>query len=114
VNVFVQSDPTDRLTVRADVNVVTDRAVPSAISTSAGDLNVLFIDPAGNTSASGTLPGYVKVDLSSSYEILRDKLAMKSGRLYFKIENLLDDSYQEKFGFPAPGITFLAGAKATF
>ncbi|HEX5037536.1 MAG TPA: TonB-dependent receptor [bacterium] len=114
VNVFVQSDPTDRLTVRADVNVVTDRAVPSAISTSAGDLNVLFIDPAGNTSASGTIPGYVKVDLSSSYEILRDKLAMKSGRLYFKIENLLDDSYQEKFGFPAPGITFLAGAKATF
>jgi vitamin B12 transporter len=114
VNVFLESDPIDRLTLRADVNVVTDRGVPNVISTSGGDLNVVFIDPAGNTSASGVIPGYVKVDLAASYEVFRDRLAMKSGRLYFKIENLLDDSYQEKFGFPAPGITFLAGTKATF
>lgn len=113
-NIFLQFDPLKRLTVRTDVNIVTDRAVPDIISTSGGDLNVLFIDPEGNTSASGIVPGYVKVDLAASYEVFRDSLAMKGGRLYFKIENLFDDAYQEKFGFPAPGITFLAGAKATF
>ncbi|HSA58656.1 MAG TPA: TonB-dependent receptor [bacterium] len=111
---FVQAEPTDRLTVRADVNIVGNRTVPSVISTSGGDLNVLFIDPDGQTSASGTVPGYVKVDLAASYEIFRDRLAMKSGRVYVKLENLLDDRYEEKFGFPAPGITFLAGAKASF
>ncbi len=113
-HLFIEAEPTDRLTVRTDVNVVGNRAVPSAISTSGGDLDVLFIDPAGNTSAAGTVSGYVKVDLAASYEVLRNRLAMKSGRVYCKVENLLDDAYQEKFGFPAPGITFLVGAKASF
>jgi len=113
-NLFIESDPTDRLKIRADVNVTGKRRIPDALSTSAGDIPVIFIDPAGNSSASGDLSGYVKVDLAASYEIIRDRFAMKSGKLYFKIDNILDDSYQEKFGLPAPGVTFLAGAKATF
>jgi len=113
-NFFVQAEPISRLDVRADVHVVGNRRIPDKISTSAGDLGVLFVDPAGNTSASGILPGYVKVDLSASYDLMRDRGALEQWKLYFKIENLFDDSYQEKFGFPAPGITFLAGTKATF
>lgn len=113
-NFFVQARPIDRLTVRADVNVVGSRLIPNAISTSAGDIPVTFVDPNGNASAGGTLPGYVKVDLAASYDLLKDRRPLEDWRLYFKIENLLDDSYQEKFGFPAPGITFLAGTKAVF
>lgn len=113
-NLFAEFEPTDRLQIRTGIRITSNRRIPNAISTSAGDIPVVFIDPAGNTSAGGTLSGYVKVDLAASYELIRDRFAMKSGKLYFKIDNLLDDAYQEKFGLPAPGVTFLAGAKATF
>lgn len=113
-NIFIQGNPVPRLSLRADVNLVGRRPVPNTISTSAGDLNFIFTDPNGNMSAGGTLNRYVKVDLAASYEILEDRRLLKNWKASFKIENLLDDSYQEKFGFPAPGITFLAGSQATF
>ncbi len=113
-NAFVEARPIDRLTLRTDVNVVGSRLIPNIISTSSGDIPVTFIDPNGNTSASGVLPGYVKVDLAGSYDLMKNRRPLEDWKLYFKIENLLNRSYQEKFGFPAPGITFLAGTKAIF
>ncbi len=55
-----------------------------------------------------TNSGYVKWDLGLSYEI--SKYVSVHGRL----ENLLDDHYEEVFGFPSLGRTFWLGATAKF
>lgn len=113
LNAFIHATPISDLSIRADVNYVSSRVVPNIISTSVGDLPFTFIDSHGEAT-SGTVGSYVKVDLGASYIILKERGPLKDWKAYFKIENLLDCNYQEKFGFPAPGITFLAGSQATF
>ncbi len=54
------------------------------------------------------LAGYVKVDAALSYQW------NEHFRPYVKIENLLDDDYEEASGFPAPGILAFGGVKAEF
>ena len=113
-NIFIQGNPVPPLSLRADVNLVGRRPIPNTLSTSAGDLNFTFVDPDGNRSVGGSLAGYVKLDLAAQYRFLKDRWHLKEWTIFGKIENLLDDAYQEKFGFPAPGITFLAGTQAAF
>lgn len=54
------------------------------------------------------LAGFVKVDLALSYQ-WNDHIMP-----YVKIQNLLDDNYEEASGFPAPGILAYGGVKAEF
>ncbi len=54
------------------------------------------------------LPGYEKLDLG-----LRCKIS-KNFSVYGRVENLLDERYEEVFGFPALGRTFWAGVQAAF
>jgi vitamin B12 transporter len=51
----------------------------------------------------GERDGYTKVDLALSYA------ASRRYKLHLKIQNLLDERYEEVKGYPAPGRTFLAG-----
>jgi outer membrane receptor for ferrienterochelin and colicin len=123
-NVFVEGRPMNSLTLRLDVNGVGNRLIPNFITTDAGDLPVIFIDPDGRiqggsfanalTENGRTLSGYVKVDLAATYNIVNNRWHLKNWKVFGKVENLLDDQYQEKFGFPAPGITFLLGSQAIF
>jgi len=61
----------------------------------------------------GRNPNYTKVDLAASYNLLKKWGFLKDLTLVGRIENLLDDDYQEAKGFPAPGFNFLVGLRAT-
>lgn len=38
----------------------------------------------------------------------------EDARLFLSIQNLLDEDYEEEYGYPMPGITFMAGFRASF
>lgn len=59
-------------------------------------------------------PGYVKVDLASSYALPWKPVGVKSLSLHGKIENLFDKKYEEADGFPARPLNFLVGIRGTF
>jgi vitamin B12 transporter len=58
--------------------------------------------------------GYTRVDLGASYDlrVLQEFLARL--RIYGKIENLLDEKYEEAAGFPSPGFRVMTGVQARF
>ena len=90
-----------RLTLNLDVNIV-------------GSVRSDFdaITPHGRYLL-GRNPGYTKVDLAASYALVDKWRFLKGLKLIGRIENLLDDQYQEAKGFPAPGFHFLIGLRAT-
>ncbi|HEY6170536.1 MAG TPA: TonB-dependent receptor, partial [Verrucomicrobiae bacterium] len=53
-------------------------------------------------------PGYVKWDLAMKYDVCRNF------SLFGRVENLLDQHYEEVFGFPALGRIFVIGGSAKF
>ena len=55
-----------------------------------------------------TLASYTLVNLTASYDL------KPNVTLYLRGENLLDDDYQEVFGYQAPGVGVYAGLKARF
>ncbi len=91
----------NRLTLNLDVNFV-------------GSVRSDFdaITPQGRLLL-GRNPKYKKVDLAASYTLLKNWKFLKDLTLVGRIENLLDDDYQEAKGFPAPGFNFLVGMRAT-
>ncbi|UCD85110.1 MAG: TonB-dependent receptor, partial [Deltaproteobacteria bacterium] len=56
-------------------------------------------------------PGYIKMDLATSYKLFKDYRMIDELQLFGKFDNILDKEYFEVMGFPAPGFTFLAGLK---
>ena len=54
-----------------------------------------------------TLDDYVLINLAGSYE------ALKGVEIFGRIENLLDEDYQEIFGFNTPGIGGFVGVRGT-
>jgi len=69
-------------------------------------------DPATRTDIKN--PGYVKIDLASYYILPWKIPGVKNLRLYGKIENLLDQDYEEAAGFPSRPINFLFGIGSAF
>jgi vitamin B12 transporter len=61
-----------------------------------------------------TLPGYTKVDLAASYAVAQNLWGLRSIRLQGKIENLLDEDYEEAFGFSTPGFSIRGGVAVNF
>jgi vitamin B12 transporter len=55
-----------------------------------------------------SVPGYAKLDLALHWR------ATKQFEVYARAENLLDENYEEVFGFPALGRFFAAGVVARF
>ena len=55
-----------------------------------------------------TLPQYVTLDLAAEATVWRGLAAT------VRVENLLDEQYQQVFGFQAPGRRWLVGGKARF
>lgn len=90
--------PRTRYDVNLNVNVVGDRRDVNPAHGFAFDEN----------------PAYTKVDLALSYTF-EDVLPRGAELTVFaKIENLLDQHYQEALGFTAPPINVLAGVRAAF
>jgi vitamin B12 transporter len=61
-----------------------------------------------------TLPGHTKIDLAASYIVVQSVWGLKSLRLQGKIENLLDEDYEEVLGFSTPGISVRGGIAVHF
>jgi len=59
-------------------------------------------------------PGYVKLDLASSYSLPWKSAEVKKLELFGKIENLLNKKYQEADGFSARPLNFLLGIRGRF
>ena len=63
-------------------------------------------------------PAYTKVDLAFAYDIVKNYKSILKGDVFkgvkrlsleFKVNNLLDEDYDEAFGFNNPGINWFAG-----
>jgi vitamin B12 transporter len=54
------------------------------------------------------------LNLAASYDVARDWGYVNKIQLWAKINNLLDERYQEAFGFSSPGFTMLAGLRVVF
>ncbi|MFQ5842465.1 MAG: TonB-dependent receptor plug domain-containing protein [Thermodesulfobacteriota bacterium] len=90
-----------RLTLNLDANIVT--SVRSDFDAISPDGRFLL----------GRNPGYEKVDVAASYKLLHKWTLLKGLTVFGRIENLLDEEYQEAKGFPAPGFNFLIGLRAS-
>lgn len=58
-------------------------------------------------------PGYARVDLHARYLWRTGSREAPQVALTGKVQNLLDRDYEERKGFPAPGINFLLGAEVS-
>ena len=56
-------------------------------------------------------PGYARVDLFARYRWEWGGAEIRELDLIGKVENLLDRDYEERKGFPSPGVHFLLGAE---
>jgi vitamin B12 transporter len=61
-----------------------------------------------------TLPGYTKLDLAASYVVAPHLRRVRNVRLQMKIENLLNEDYEEALGFSSQGIGVRGGVAVNF
>jgi vitamin B12 transporter len=92
--------PTVSLVVNLDINMVSSQKLP---------VDFILLDESLLKDES---PGYTRVDLSGAYQLFKPFLGLKEARFFIKVNNLFDKNYQEVPGFPAPGVSFLAGITA--
>ena len=59
-----------------------------------------------------TLDAYTLVNLSARYKLFEGKIV--TAELEAAAENILDEEYQEREGYPMPGTTVMAGIRLTF
>jgi vitamin B12 transporter len=72
-----------------------------------GDLD--FSDFVNFTTNRVTLDDYFRLDLAGYYEIPASFLHLKAVRIFTRIENLLNEDYEEIFGFSAQEFNFIVG-----
>jgi vitamin B12 transporter len=61
-----------------------------------------------------TLPGHTKLDLAASYIVAQNFWSIRNVRLQMKIENLLNEDYEEALGFSSQGIGVRGGVAVNF
>jgi len=61
----------------------------------------------------GKRPGFGVVDIYARHAIPKPAPEWKEIVLFGKVQNLLNRDYEERKGYPAPGITFLLGAEVS-
>jgi len=75
---------------------------------------VFIVSSQFESAAVGRNPGYTRVDVGGNYRLLSKAGPLESLELQVKIENLLDEDYEEVRGFPALGTYYTVGLRATF
>jgi vitamin B12 transporter len=63
--------------------------------------------------APGRRPGYARVDGSTRYRLFAKDAGIREISIKGRIGNLLNRQYEERKGYPAPGINFLLGAEVS-
>lgn len=61
-----------------------------------------------------TLPGYQKLDLSVAYTVFRDVLGLRDVVWKTRFQNLLNERYEEVFGFSSPRLSVLTGLEVRY
>lgn len=61
-----------------------------------------------------TLPGYEKLDVSVAYTLFRDVMALREVVWKTRFQNLLNERYEEVFGFSAPRLSVLTGIELRY
>jgi vitamin B12 transporter len=61
-----------------------------------------------------TLPGHTRLDLAASYVVAQHFWSVGNVQLQMKIENLLNEDYEEVLGFSSPGISVRGGIAVKF
>lgn len=89
-----------------------DRLLMNVTVTVVGDSEDL--DPRTIPLTRTRLKGYSRFDSAASYRLPVQWPGISELTLFGRARNLLDDRYEEGFGFAAPGRTFLAGIRASF
>ena len=89
------------LTARLTLRWVEDRKVPHMDSGAASEGT-----PVGQTVTLKELEAFTRLDLALGYPLT---LYGETFQLNCGVENLLDESYSEEYGFPSPGRTFYGG-----
>ena len=68
-------------------------------------------------------PGFARVDLALSLDVVKDRISMfdrtrkskvKDLTVELKVNNALDEEYEAVYGYGAPGVQWFAGVRATF
>jgi len=57
---------------------------------------------------------YFILNLAATYDVIRNRGHVNKVQLWAKINNLLDERYQEVFGYSSPGFSVLAGLRVVF
>jgi vitamin B12 transporter len=70
--------------------------------------NVVVIYNDEETDSFGTVDSWTRVDLSANYQV-QDNI-----ELFARVENLLDEDYQQIFGYGTPELSGYVGARYQF
>ncbi|MEF8788415.1 MAG: TonB-dependent receptor [Planctomycetota bacterium] len=117
------SDLTDELVELPEnrVNVGIGYEKPNGLR---ADLTARYVDSrqairgdlTGNTPGEPTLEGigaFVDLEFKMSYPFYRGQ-RLTEARWELMLDNLLDDNYEEEYGFPMPGLTAITGVRMKF
>lgn len=113
-NAYLSATPWRTLKIDSTFSFVSDQFEPTPLVTTNGR----FIN--GTAAASlmgGDNPGWTRWDLAISYDfqiINPHQVHPQSVRVYAKGNNILNNHYEEIFGFPSPGFNFITGAEILF
>jgi outer membrane cobalamin receptor len=98
----LQNRPEHKLSLRVDYDLATGTRLYGAYMYVAGAVALSRNTPVTTTEVGD----YNVFDLGVSQSLWNDRV-----RLIGRVENLLDEDYQESFGFPQPGRRFYIGAE---
>jgi vitamin B12 transporter len=101
LNIIVTGSPFTGVVLRASAQLASGQQLPGPVELLNG------------TVEQGQDSGYLRIDVTATYELIHPVNAVRQVELFVKANNLLNDNYQDLPGFPAPGLNFLAGIRTT-
>lgn len=114
-NVYVEVEPFTGFTVRPQMAYVSKRKNPETISLTIGEFPVNAFNSSGQTGQ--FVAGHTVFDLLLNYKWEKPFAAVPSvGAVDFfaNVRNLLNERYENNFGYPAPGFSVTLGSQCAF
>lgn len=112
VNAYVEIEPFKNFTLRTQMKYMSRRKNPETLSLTIGDFPVLFYNSLGQTATH--LSSHVVFDLLLNYEWNKPFKKIETINFYASATNLLNEQYENNFGYPAPGFRLALGSNVSF
>ncbi|MCE9624123.1 MAG: TonB-dependent receptor [Deltaproteobacteria bacterium] len=111
-NAVLSAQPWRKLTIDSTLSIVSSQRESFPVVSTDG--RFVGGTPA-NSLTGGINAGYVLWDIALAYDFtLNSPGHPQSIKVFGKAANILNDQYEEVFGFPSPGFHFIAGADVLF